>query len=133
MAVTDAKADPPRPHGLSRFDRLRATRDFQRAYDAGRAWHGKHVVIFICANELPQIRMGVSVGKKHGGAVRRNRLKRVLRAAFRACRDELPAGYDFVLVPRRGEQILTVESACEELHRMVRRQGWSAPHEAGRK
>ena len=46
--------------------------------------------------------MGVSVGVKHGNAVVRARIKRVFRAAFREARNELPKGFDYVLIPRKG-------------------------------
>jgi ribonuclease P protein component len=51
---------------------------------------------------LKQSRLGVAVSRKYGNAVRRNRIKRVFRAAFRKCQHDLPAGFDYVLLPRHG-------------------------------
>ena len=55
-----------------------------------------------CPNGLGYSRLGVSVGVKHGNAVKRARIKRVFRAAFREARNDLPKGFDYVLIPRKG-------------------------------
>jgi ribonuclease P protein component len=49
-------------------------------------------------------RLGLSVSRKVGGAVRRNRFKRLLREAFRAVQQDLPAGMDLVVVARPHEE-----------------------------
>jgi ribonuclease P protein component len=93
-----ARPAAPRPT-LRRKQRLRKTGQFKAAY-AGRARVGDgSLVAYALANGLAVTRLGVSVGKRCGGSVRRNRIKRRLREAFRLARAEFPPGYDIVLVP----------------------------------
>lgn len=99
-------AEHPRPRlvdeRLPYSKRLHDPKEFQRVYDTKTAVHGPLVVVFVRANGRPTARLGVSVSTKHGNAVRRNRIKRVLRAAFRQARESLPSGVDYVFVPRKG-------------------------------
>ena len=53
-------------------------------------------------NELDQTRIGLSVSKKHGNAIRRSRIKRLLREAFRLSQYDLPKGLDLILIPRQN-------------------------------
>lgn len=113
---------PERALRLRATLRLRESTDFQRVYDAKEALHGPNVVVFFSLNGLPVARMGVSVGRKHGNAVQRNRIKRVLREAFRQARTVLPAGYDYVLIPRRGVRkyrTTDVRASLEHLARKI--------------
>jgi len=94
----DARPAVPRLT-LRRKERLRKTVQFKAAY-AGRARAGDgSLVAYALANGLAVTRLGVSVGKRCGGSVQRNRIKRLLREAFRLARAEFPPGYDIVLVP----------------------------------
>jgi len=86
--------------------RLSRSGDFDRAYRDGRSHADRHLVLFVFPRERgdegDEVRLGISVGRKVGGAVERNKVKRAMREAFWSLSDRLPSGYDFVLVGRAG-------------------------------
>ncbi|MEP3482469.1 MAG: ribonuclease P protein component [Fuerstiella sp.] len=89
------------PLNFSASQRVKSTADFGRCYHSGERAGDGHLLVFAVANQLPQSRLGVSVSKKHGNAVARNRKKRLLRESFRLLQHQLPVGIDLVLVPRQ--------------------------------
>jgi ribonuclease P protein component len=86
----------------ARRRRLSRSAEFERVYREGRSHASRHLVLhsFPRAEERDGPRLGISVGRKVGGAVERTRMKRLLREAFWAAAGELPEGHDFVLVAR---------------------------------
>jgi ribonuclease P protein component len=84
-------------------EHLRRPADFQRVYHRRRSASDGWLIVYACENGLPHLRLGLSVSRKVGPAVRRNRLRRLYREAFRLTRPELPAGLDLVLIPRRPD------------------------------
>lgn len=82
--------------------RLRRGADFRRVYAEGVRVGDHRLLMVGVRNHLDVTRMGLSVSRRHGSAVVRNRRKRCLREAFRLVRQELPVGLDLVLIPRQG-------------------------------
>jgi len=85
-------------------DRLRSGTDFRRIYALRRSVGGSMVVLYGAANSLAHARLGLSVSRKVGNAVVRNRWKRLLREAFRTSRSRLPTGLDLIAIPRAGSE-----------------------------
>ena len=82
---------------------MRRPQDFELAYKTGERAGDAHLLVFAFINRLPQTRVGLSVSKKHGSAVRRNLKRRRLKEAFRLLKHELPQGLDLILIPRQRD------------------------------
>ncbi len=80
---------------------LNENRDFRRIYRLGKSNVHSMCVLYASRNRLGINRIGITASKKVGNAVKRNRARRVLRAAYRALEPQITAfGWDFILVAR---------------------------------
>lgn len=103
--------------------RLSRSAEFERVYRQGRSTANRHLVLYAFPNATSQRpRLGLSVSRKVGGAVERNRVKRMLREAFAGVEPTLREGQDVVVVARPSatelverEGLQGVEAALAEL------------------
>lgn len=83
---------------------LQRPADFERVYALKCKAADGVLLLFLARNDVGVTRIGLSVSKKHGGAVDRNRLKRWLREAFRLEREQFPTGLDLIAVPLAADR-----------------------------
>jgi len=95
--------------------RLSRSGEFDRVYREGRSYASRYLVLYSFPSEAAADgpRLGISVGRKVGGAVDRNKVKRLLREVFWASADNLPEGHDFVVVARPDAGPLAAERGEE--------------------
>jgi ribonuclease P protein component len=82
-------------------ERIRSRRDYLTVYQQGVRSHSRHFTVIAHRNPTGKKRLGITVGKKVGNAVKRNRIKRLLREFFRLNKEQFPPSQDTVIMARR--------------------------------
>jgi ribonuclease P protein component len=117
--TTGARSDEPQR--FRRGDRLKKRYEFRQAQLSGRRIHTPHFLIVVQPNALQNTRLGITVTKKVGNAVQRNRIKRVVREVFRQNRSMFPNSHDLVFIAKRGSTDIDYGTLLNELRRAAKR------------
>lgn len=99
-------------------DRLTRPAEFRRVFDRRCSVSNTWLIVYGVPNDLDRCRLGLSVSRKVGPAVDRNRLRRLYREAFRISRAAMPIGFDLVLIPRPSTEP-RLEQLCQSLPSLV--------------
>ena len=122
-----------RRHTFPKSHHLLLPRQFDAVYAARVRESRGPLTVYALPNDLGHPRLGLSVSRKVGVAVRRNRIRRLLREAFRLMQHDFPAGYDLVVVVRPhpplalAEYQKLVSGIMVKLHNVWRRRPDAAP------
>ena len=103
--------------------RLSRSGDFDRVYKEGRSSGNRFLVLYSFArgeeDRSDGMRLGISVGRKVGKAVTRNRVKRTIREAFWSLTEGLPSDHDYVVVARPGVEKLVESDGADGVRRSL--------------
>jgi len=123
--TTSANSRERSEKGAFRFDltkRIKLERDFARVYKfRARAYNERLTVCCRPTSTDAPSRLGLSVSKKVGKAYVRNRWKRLIREAFRLRYAELPQGFDYIVIPKKQEQVPSYAQIADDLEALTRR------------
>jgi ribonuclease P protein component len=103
---------------------LRLNKDFRRLYGRGKSLVSPTVVIYLMKNRFGKNRLGITVNKKNGGAVLRNRVRRILKEAYRHLEPNIKLGYDFVLVARGKTAFCKSTDVEKALYKLLNDKGF---------
>ena len=102
--------------GLSKEERIRLKRDFEAIYQEGKRLHTPLFIIFLRRNPVGFPRIAAVAGKRVGGAVARNRVKRLIREFFRRHKERLRPSTDYLIIGKKGAEELKYQDVVRELH-----------------
>lgn len=105
--------------GYPKSHRLLYRSQFKRLARLGKRYKGQWVVIELLKTESSRTQLGITVTRKFGKAVRRNRFKRLTREVFRHLYPSLPMGYQLIVRPLRSALDVTYHQLYEELEELL--------------
>ncbi|MEW6443613.1 MAG: ribonuclease P protein component [bacterium] len=114
----DGRADQT----FSKEDRILLRSEFLAATRKGRRVSTRYFLVFLRSNRKGRPRLGITVSRKIGKAVKRNFLKRRIREFFRVHKAYLPRATDMVIVAKKGIPELPYQIICKDLERFLRSQ-----------
>jgi ribonuclease P protein component len=104
-----------------KLGRLTKNKEFQSVYKRGQAYVGRFMVLYVLPGPKKETRVGFTVGKKIGGSVQRNYVRRRLKEAYRCLQPSIVIGYDIVLVARARALETKFDALKKELRQLLRK------------
>ena len=103
--------------------RIKKNKEFQYTFRHGKSFANRQLVIYYVEKEKQEhFRIGLSVGKKIGNAVTRNRIKRYLRQAFLELEDDIKGNYDIIIIARNPTSSMEFQEMKKSLSHLLFKQ-----------
>ncbi|MCP8971212.1 ribonuclease P protein component [Ectobacillus ponti] len=109
---------------MKKKNRVKKNDEFQAVFQRGKSQANRQFVLYqLDKPEQTHFRIGLSVSKKVGNAVVRNRIKRMIRQVFTELKDEIDSGKDFVIIARKPCAEMDYEQIKQSLLHVLQRSG----------
>lgn len=102
---------------------LKENKEFRRLYYRGRSFADRNLVTYAVKNGRGYCRIGITTSKKIGGAVQRNRARRIIRAAFADLEGKIEGSYDFVFVARSRTTAIKMQTVRKSMLAQLKKAG----------
>lgn len=106
---------------MKKINRLRKNMEFKKVYKSGKNYWNRNLILYVRENGLEESRIGISITKKVGNAVIRNKIKRRIREVNRDNLINIKKGYDIVIIPKKNAVDLSfkdLESAVRHIYKV---------------
>jgi len=97
--------------------------EFMKVYKKGRFYVGKFIIMYVLANNLNINRIGITVSKKTGKSVKRNKVRRIIKENYRFYEPFIKTGNDFVFVARSNDLIPEFNVIKKEMKFLIKKLG----------
>lgn len=107
---------------MKKRNRIKKNDDFQDVFKKGKSMANRQFVIYMLENpEEKEFRLGLSVSKKIGNAVTRNRVKRLIRQIFQEEKDSLLRGRDYIVIARKPAAEMSYQEVKSSLFHLFKK------------
>ncbi|TWT00628.1 MULTISPECIES: ribonuclease P protein component [unclassified Planomicrobium] len=105
---------------MNKSQRIKKNKEFQTVFKKGKSFANRQFIVYVLKNEQPAFRIGLSVSKKVGNAVTRNRIKRYIRQTFLELEHDLLPNADYVIIARQQAATLDFHESKKSLEHVLK-------------
>ena len=105
---------------MNKQQRIKKNKEFQRIFKKGKSFANRQFIVYVLKSDQPEFRVGLSVSKKVGNAVTRNRIKRYIRQTFLERKEDLMPNADYVIIARQQAAEMDFHESKKSLEHVLR-------------